>query len=92
MIDFEKTKKKLLNNPKVKEEYDRQKPEFIVARALIEARTKANMTQQDVAKKMRTSQSQIARLESGDHLPSIASIHKYAKAIDRKISIEITAH
>lgn len=89
MIDFETTKKKLLKNPKVGEEYEKLRPEFMVACALIRARLKARMTQADVARKMHTSQSQIARLESGDHMPSFSSIHKYACAINQNIKIEI---
>lgn len=89
MIKFEETKKKLLNNPKVAEEYEALMPEFMIAKSLIKARIKAHMTQSEVAKKMHTSQSQIARLESGEHMPTFNSIQKYAHAINRKINIEI---
>lgn len=91
MIKFDSIKKKLLKDPKVSKEYDSLRPEFSIARALIEARLLSKMTQADVAKKMNTSQSQVARLESGDHMPSMSSIHKYAHAISRNINIEISA-
>ena len=35
------------------------------------------------------SQSQIARLESGTHFPSLQTLHKYAQAIHRPISLKI---
>jgi DNA-binding XRE family transcriptional regulator len=89
-ISFESVKKKLLADPAVMREYEAQKTEFEVARALIKARISAKMTQTEVAKKMHTSQSQVARLESGEHFPSIQTIHKYAKAINHKIRLEIT--
>lgn len=92
MNNFETIKQKMLQNPKVAEAYEEKRPEFMVARALIQARIKANMTQADVAKKMHTSQSQIARLESGEHMPSFNSIHKYARATNRTIKIEIQAN
>lgn len=92
MVKFEETKKKLLKNPNVVKEYESLKPEFTIARALIEARVKAHMTQAEVAIKMHTSQSQVARLESGDHMPSFKSIHKYSQAIDRSIKFEISAN
>ena len=51
MIKFETTKQKILKNPKVVEEYEKHRAEFMIARALIKERLKAHMTQADVAKK-----------------------------------------
>ena len=90
MIDYESFREKLLSDPEVLKEYEEHKAEYEVAKALIKARLASKMTQVDVAKKMHTSQSQVARLESGDHLPSIHSIYKYAHAINRKIVLNIT--
>ncbi|MDF3034195.1 MAG: hypothetical protein K0R76_1149 [Alphaproteobacteria bacterium] len=89
MTDYQSFRKKLLSDPEVVKEYEAHKAEFEVAMALIKARLAAKMTQSDVAKKMRTSQAQIARLESGQHFPSISSIHKYAQAVNRKIHLSI---
>jgi DNA-binding XRE family transcriptional regulator len=91
MTSFKSFKKNLLQNPLVAKEYDMLRPEFAIAQALISARIKAHMTQAEVAKSMHTSQSQVARLESGDHLPSLKSIHSYAKAIKHSITLEISA-
>ena len=88
MIKFDK--EKFLADPAVRKEYEAQKTEFEVAHALIKARIAAKMTQVEVAKRMHTSQSQIARLESGEHFPSIQTIHKYAKAINHPIRLDIT--
>jgi DNA-binding XRE family transcriptional regulator len=89
MIDYEIFREKLLADPEVLKEYEEHKAEYEVAKALIKARLASKMTQADVAKRMHTSQSQIARLESGDHLPSIHSIYKYAQAVNRKITLNI---
>lgn len=89
MTDYETFRKKLLTDPEVLKEYEAHKAEFEVAMALIKARLAAKMTQSDVAKRMHTSQAQIARLESGQHFPSISSIHKYAQAVNRKINLSI---
>lgn len=91
MIDFETAKEKILKNPDVVKEYENQSTEFLVAKSIIAARLRSKMTQKDVAKKMHTSQSQVARLESGEHMPSFNSIKKYAKAIQQNIHIEISA-
>lgn len=90
MIEYDKFKKELLSDPEVLKEYEEHKTEYEIAKALIKARIASKMTQLDVARKMHTSQPQIARLESGDHFPSLLSISKYAKAINRKIVINIT--
>ncbi|MCZ6901988.1 MAG: helix-turn-helix transcriptional regulator [Rickettsia endosymbiont of Ixodes persulcatus] len=50
------------------------------------------MTQADVAKKMSTSQAQIARMESGHHLPNFLSLQKYAKAVKQEINLLITPY
>jgi DNA-binding XRE family transcriptional regulator len=86
---FEDFKKKLLKDPEVLKAYEGSKREFEVAEALISARIKAKMTQVEVAKRMNTTQSAIARLESGNHLPSLHTLFKYAHAINRKIDLHI---
>jgi len=89
MTDYETFRKKLLSDPEVLKEYEEHKAEFEIAMALIKARLAAKMTQLDVARRMHTSQAQIARLESGQHFPSMSSIHKYAQAVNRKINLSI---
>ena len=89
MINYHDFKKKLLQNPKVKEEYENHKAEFEIAKALLRARQASHMTQIDVAKKMSTSQTHIARMESGQHLPTLQSICRYAHAVNQTIKIEL---
>ena len=50
--------------------FDELKPEFDLARSLIEARLGAGLTQAQLAKRMKTSQSVVARLEGGSIHPS----------------------
>ena len=61
--------KKWSNDPKYKKAYKDLEDEFAVAQAIIEARTRVGLTQAQLAKRMKTTQSVIARLESGkaDH-------------------------
>lgn len=90
MSKFEKFKNELLSNTEVRQEYESRHIAFVIARAFIKARLEAEMTQAEVAGKMATSQSQIARMESGHHLPSLNSTKKYARAVNRTINIAIT--
>lgn len=81
--------KKWLKNPKYKEAYDELEDEFAVARALIEARTKAKLTQTEVAERMETSQAAVARLEAGSGNPSLATLKRYAEATGSHLKIEL---
>ncbi len=77
-------KTKWLKDDAVREEYEAHSYEFEIAQALIEARTNAGLTQADVAKRMGTTQSAVARIEGASHLPSMKSIIRYATAIGAK--------
>lgn len=79
-ISLQKLKQKWLKEPGFKQGYDALAPEFAVASVLIEARTRAKLSQAELAKKMATSQSTIARLESGAAKPSLTTLEKFAKA------------
>ena len=80
----------LKNDPAYRKAYDDLADEFEVAGALIKARARANMTQMDVARSMKTSQSYVARLESGRIKPSMAALSRYAKATGSKLKVELT--
>ena len=71
--------------------YERLGPEFSVARALIEARTRAGFTQAELAARMKTTQSAVARLESGRVPPSTRTLEKVAKATGTRLRIRFDA-
>ena len=68
-IAFEDFKARLLADPEVRAEYDALAPEFEIATELLRARVRAGLSQAELAARMGTSQSTIARLESGQTLP-----------------------
>jgi ribosome-binding protein aMBF1 (putative translation factor) len=90
-IPFEKFKARLLANPRVKAEYDALAPEFEIAAELVRARLRAGLSQAEVAARMRTSQSSIARLESGQTLPSTKTLLRFAKATGSKVQVRLPA-
>ena len=89
MIKYEALKTKLLNDTEVQKGYEEHSLEYKIAHTLILARIEANMTQGQVAEKMHTTQSVIARLESGRHFPSLQTIHKYAVAVGKAINLQV---
>lgn len=86
-LDVENWIREKLKDPKFKAEYDKLEAEFALAHELIGARVKAKLTQEEVARRMGTSQSAVARMESGRRLPSTSSLQKYAKAVGRELKI-----
>jgi hypothetical protein len=55
-IKLHSVKKKLFKNPKVRAEYERLGPEFSLIQTMIEARTKAGLSQDELAERMGTTQ------------------------------------
>lgn len=74
-------------DPEFMREYDALEEEFALANALIGARNSANLTQEELAIRMGTSQSAIARLESGRTMPSTRTLRKLAEATGTKLRI-----
>lgn len=68
-------------------EYEALEEEFSLASALISARSQADMTQKDVAEKMDTSQSYIAKLEGGAVSPTMKALKRYAAATGSRLKI-----
>jgi transcriptional regulator with XRE-family HTH domain len=79
--------KKWLKDPAYKKEYDALEEEFALASALIEARSRAGLTQEELAERMQTSQSAIARMESGRTIPSGSTLKRFARATGTRLRI-----
>ncbi|MFP5234376.1 MAG: helix-turn-helix domain-containing protein [Acidobacteriota bacterium] len=90
-IPFQKFKAQALRNPAVKAAYDALAPEFEISAELIRARRRAGLSQAELAERMGTSQSTIARLESGQTLPSTKTLLRYAQATGSKVKVRLSA-
>lgn len=95
-----KTHDKMINewmqDSEFKKEYDALESEFALFDELLNARNNAGLTQAEVAERMGTKTPAIARLESGGgskkHSPSIATLLKYADAVDCGLEIKLVPH
>jgi ribosome-binding protein aMBF1 (putative translation factor) len=76
-----------LKDPEFRAEYEALEAEFALASALIEARSRAGMTQEQVARAMGTTQAVIARLEGGRVKPSTRTLERFAKATGTRLRI-----
>jgi predicted transcriptional regulator len=84
-------KTELLADTDTRTEYEAMADEFSMARELIAARSRAGLTQGEVAQRMGTTQSVIARLEGGRCMPSIRSVQRYAQAVGARAVVHLEA-
>ena len=84
-------KRRALSRPDIKAAYDASAEEFAFLDEVLKARAEAGLTQAEVAERIGTTQSAIARLESaqGKHSPSIATLQKYAKALGYSVQVKL---
>ena len=78
---------KWMKSPQYRKAHAALEPEFELARAVIEARVQAGLTQEQLATRMETTQSAIARLESGRSRPSTQTLAKLAAATGTRLQI-----
>jgi ribosome-binding protein aMBF1 (putative translation factor) len=78
-----------LKDPKFRKEWEEAQVEIEVGKALIEARLKKKMSQQELAKRANTTQAVISRIESMNANPSIGLLKKIATALNLKLKIEL---
>ena len=92
MLTHDAVKAKALSDPHVQAAYNALEAEFALFAALLQARNRAGLTQTEVAERMGTTTSAVARLESGGgskkHSPSVATLRKYAEVVG--CTLEIT--
>ena len=74
-------------DPEYRKAYDALEDEFALAAAIAEARSRAGLTQQEVAQRMHTTQGNIARLEAGRTTPSTRTLEKFASAVGARLKI-----
>ena len=77
--------------PKVKAAYNGLAEEFAFLDEVLKARAEAGLSQAEVAARIGTTQSAVARLESAapKHSPSIATLQKYAKALGYRVEVRL---
>jgi len=80
---------KQMEDPDFKKAYDELAPEFELASQIIDARLKKGFSQAELAEKIGTKQSAIARLESVDYNPSIKMLKRVAKATETRLRVSL---
>ncbi len=84
-----------LKDIEFKQAFDALQEEYETVDVLLKARKQANLTQEEVAKRMKTTKSAVSRLESSlaneQHSPSLSTLRRYAAALGYKLEINFVA-
>lgn len=86
---LEELKKDLMKDPEFRREYDVLQPEFEIAEQIIKARVERKISQSDLAKRMKTGQAVVSRLEGMNGSPSLALLKRLARALGIKLQLTI---
>ncbi|MBP6002198.1 MAG: helix-turn-helix transcriptional regulator [Pyrinomonadaceae bacterium] len=76
-------------DPEFADGYDEGYAQFKFGVLLQMSREKAGMTQEEVAQKLGTKKSAISRIENHAENITLSTLHKYAKALGKKVNLEI---
>jgi ribosome-binding protein aMBF1 (putative translation factor) len=87
MIPVEESLAEWRKDPEYVKAYNALEEEFSLAATMIEARTRAGLTQEQLAERMHTTQAVIARLESGRVKPSTRTLERLATATGMRLRI-----
>lgn len=79
--------KRWMKDPTYRQEYEALEEEFALAAAVAKARKRSGLSQSELARRMKTTQSTIARLESGRGTPSTRTLLRFAEATGHRLKI-----
>ena len=84
-------KARALARPDVKKAYYALAEEFSFIDEVLKARAASGLTQAELAARVGTTQSAIARLESGTpkHSPSLVTLQRYARAMGYRVELKL---
>ncbi|MEW6227592.1 MAG: helix-turn-helix transcriptional regulator [Bacillota bacterium] len=89
MKNYRELLKKEMKNPEFRKAWDELELEYKVADLLIKLRSHAGLTQKELAARVGTTQSAIARMESGTVLPNLESLYKIARSCGKTLELVI---
>ena len=90
MTSLANLREEILADPQAQAEYERLGPIVAVVGEMVDARQSAGLTQAELARRMGTSQSVVARLENARHMPTFDLMSRYAQALDRRIEVRLS--
>jgi ribosome-binding protein aMBF1 (putative translation factor) len=90
LYSFQDHLKESLKDPAFRKVWDKSEPEYILATQLIRKRLKKHLSQRMLAKKVRTTQAVISRIETMEANPSLSLLKRIAGALETKLSVSLS--
>jgi len=87
-VDFQECLSKKLKNPKFKKYYDEYGKQLEIAYQILQLRKRKKMSQAELAKKIKTTQSNIARIEAGKQNFTTQTLQEIARAFNCELKIQ----
>lgn len=88
LVDWDDFKKELEKQPGFKEALEETRLEYEIARALIKARIEKGLTQAEIARRMKTKQSVISRVENAKTVPSLSFLKRLAQVLNASLKVQ----
>lgn len=89
MTKIKELKARWMADPGFRKGYEEADAEYSVIEALVRARNEANLSQAELARRLGTTQSAVARLEAGGVSPSISTLRRYAAATGNRLRLQL---
>ena len=89
-VSFGEVKRQMFARHGFKEAYDALEPKYALINAMLDARNKKGMTQSEIAHRAGTTQSAIARFESGRTNPTLEFASRLSRALGAKLEIRLS--
>ena len=86
-MTWKELKAEFMEDPEYREAWGELEPEYQLIESLIKQRLEKHMSQRQLAERIGTRQSSIARLESGSYNPSFRFLKKVADALDARLEV-----
>jgi transcriptional regulator with XRE-family HTH domain len=87
MTDVRELHARWMKSASYREAYESLRPEFELAAAIIDARSEAGLTPEQLAERMEASQSLVEQLESGTQNTTLKTLERFAKATGTRLRI-----
>lgn len=88
MSDLQVFLKEEMKKPGFKKEWDNLEPEYDMIQAVIDARKKSHLTQQELAERTGIDQSDISKIETGNANPALSTLKRLADGMDMVLKLE----
>lgn len=88
--DFQKYLAEQLKNSEFKKHYNEYEKQLEIAYQILKLRKQKNISQAQLAKRLKTKQSNIARIETGKQNLSIQTLNSIARALNSDLTVNFS--